>query len=109
MRPFKASDALTADLQRAYDYFLRGGQTSADRFIERYEATLRVIRAHPESYRVRPTGWRQQIIPRSSYAIFYREAPAFWLIGGVISLVRDPDSIQAELLIRELRGGEQSE
>jgi hypothetical protein len=41
-------------------------------------------------------------IPQSSYAIFYREAPAFWFLGGVVSTVQDPDLIQARLLIREV-------
>jgi plasmid stabilization system protein ParE len=102
MKPFKASGALPADLQHAFDYFLRGGERAASQFIERYEMALRVIGERPGSCRLRPTGWRQKLIMRSSFAIFYRETPEFWLIGGVVSLVRDPDTIQAELLIREL-------
>jgi len=35
------------------------------------------------------------------YSIFYRELEKCWLFGGVISTVRDPDFIQAKLLIRE--------
>jgi hypothetical protein len=36
------------------------------------------------------------------YSIFYREFPNFWLLGGVVSTVSDPDAIQARLLIREV-------
>jgi hypothetical protein len=41
-------------------------------------------------------------IPGSTYAIFYREAPQFWVLGGLISIVQDPDVIQARLLLLEL-------
>jgi hypothetical protein len=61
-----------------------------------------VILVNPQVCRVRPSGWRQMAIPQSSYAIFYREAPDFWFLGGVISTVQDPDWIQARLLIREV-------
>lgn len=37
----------------------------------------------------------------ASYSIFYKELPAVWLIGGIVSTLRDPDTIQAQLLIRE--------
>lgn len=103
MKSFKVSDALPADLQRAFDYFKQGGAPAADQFMERNDKALRAIQAHPEICRLRSTGWRLMPIPRSSYAIFYREAPAFWFVGGVVSTVQDPDVIQAQLLLREVR------
>ena len=35
------------------------------------------------------------------YSIFYREFERFWLFGGIVPTIQDPDSIQARLLIRE--------
>lgn len=103
MKPFKVADTYAADLQAAYDYFKRGGQKAADRFFARYKRTRKIIVTNPFVCRLRPTGWRQVIISGSTYAIFYRETPEFWFLGGVISTVQDPDVIQARLLIREIR------
>ena len=38
----------------------------------------------------------------SGFSIFYREYDDYWLLGGVISTLRDPDLIQARLLICEV-------
>ncbi len=103
MKPFKAATTYTADLQAAYDYFKQGGLLAADRFFARYARTRRTITENPLACRLRPNGWRQPTIPGSTYAIFYREAPDFWFLGGVISVVQDPDTIQAQLLLREVR------
>jgi len=102
MKPFKTAAPYVADLQRAHDYFRQGGPRAAEGFWERYNRALHVIMTTPQACRVRPSGWRQMAIPRSSYAIFYREAPTFWFLGAVISTVQDPDLIQARLLIREV-------
>ena len=103
MKSFKTADTYAADLQQAHDYFMQGGQATADRFVERYDRAMQTIKANPLVCRVRPTGWRQFPLPRSTYAIFYRETPEFGFLGGVISTVQDPDVIQARLLIREIR------
>ena len=73
---------------------------AAERFLVRYEEAMRVVQQHPEICRVRSSGWRQWPIPRSSYALFFREAPDFWLVAAVLSTVQDPDMIQAQFLIR---------
>ena len=38
----------------------------------------------------------------SNHSIFYKEFPDFWLVGGIYCTIRDPDVIQARLLIREI-------
>jgi plasmid stabilization system protein ParE len=102
MKPFKASEALASDLQEAYDYFKRGGPAAAERFSAAFERTLRTVCRHPEICRLRGSGWRHAPIPGSSYVLFYRESPSFWFVGAVISMLQDPDVIQAQLLIREI-------
>ncbi len=106
MKPFQASAAYATDLQLAYNYFKLGGPRAAERFWERYERAWASIRVQPESCRLRLSGWRQKAVPQSSYAIFYRETPAFWFLGGVLSTVQDPDLLQARLLIREVGAGD---
>jgi plasmid stabilization system protein ParE len=102
MKPFKTAATYAADLQQAYDYFGQGGPRAAERFWERYYRALQVLMMNPQACRLRPSGWRQMGVAQSSYAIFYREAPDFWFLGGVVSTVQDPDLIQARLLIREV-------
>jgi len=102
VKSLKVSPAVSADILMAYDYFMLGGQAAAERFLRRYEKARQMIERHPECCRLRPTGWRHLTIPRSSYAIFYRGAPPCWVAGAVISIVQDPDAIQAQLFIREV-------
>lgn len=101
MKPFKVGASYSADLQRAYAYHQRGGKIAAERFWQRYLRTRKIIQANPFVARPRPAGWRQLTIPGSDFAIFYREMPEFWFLAAVISMVQDPDVIQAQLLIRE--------
>jgi len=37
-----------------------------------------------------------------NYSIFYKELPFCWLLGGVVSTLRDPDAVQTHLLLREV-------
>lgn len=78
---------------------------AAERFLVRYEEAMRAVPQHPEICRVRSSGWRQLPIPRSSYALFFGEAPDFCLVAAVLSTVQDPDMIQAQLLTREIGEG----
>ncbi|AHF93514.1 hypothetical protein OPIT5_28240 [Opitutaceae bacterium TAV5] len=39
----------------------------------------------------------------TSYSVFYRELETMWLLGGILSTLRDPDMLQARLLIREVQ------
>jgi plasmid stabilization system protein ParE len=103
MKPFKTADTYAADLQCAYDYFKQGGPHAAERFFVRYTRARKIIQANPRACRLRQSVWRQLTIPGSTYAIFYREAPDFWFLGGVMSVVQDPDVIQARLLLLEIR------
>jgi hypothetical protein len=36
------------------------------------------------------------------YSIFYKELSICWLLGGLLPTVRDPDMLQARLLVREV-------
>lgn len=102
MKPFKEADGYSADLQSAYDYYKKYGVATAGRFLAAYEAAVAIVMSSPYASRARRNGWRQMVIHEyPNYSIFYREFDRFWLFGGVVSTVQDPDSIQAKLLIRE--------
>lgn len=103
MKPFREAAGYATDLQAAYDYYKTYSPGAAARFLVAHQAEIAVITAHPFVTHVRRHGWRQLPIRRHpGYAIFYQELPAFWLLGGVIPTMRDPDLILAKLLIREV-------
>ena len=106
MKPFKEAEGFAEDLQAAYDYYKTYGRRSAERFLAACEAAIKNIRYNPFVSHPRKHGWRQLVILRHpNYSIFYKELADCWLLGGVVSTIRDPDTIQARLLIREVQGG----
>jgi len=103
MKPLKEAGSCSTDLQAAYDYYKTYNPEAAERFLEAYSAAVKIISQTPEICRVRQHEWRQMVMRRyPGYSIFYKEFPDFWLIGGVLSTLRDPDMILANLLIREI-------
>lgn len=103
MKPFREADGYAADLQTAYDYYKNYSARAGARFIKAYLSEVAVITANPQVTHVRRHGWRQLAIRRHPrYAIFYKELSDFWLLGGVVPTMRDPDLILVKLLIREV-------
>jgi hypothetical protein len=75
----------------------------AEDFLQAYLAGIRLLEKNPRICRLRAHGWRQMVVRGfSSHSIFYKELPDFWLVGGIVCTIRDPDVIQARLLIREV-------
>jgi len=104
MKSFREAFGYASDLQAAYDNYKSYGRATALRFLAAYEDAMRIVQSSPYVCRARHHGWRQMVIHEYPvYSIFYREFDRFWLFGGVISTVQDPDVIQARLLIRETR------
>jgi len=103
MKPFKEAVGYAGDLQAAYDYYKAYSPLAARRFLADYAAAIQAITDHPQLCRLRRHGWRQMAIrSHPGYSIFYKELPSWWLFGGILSTLRDPDFIQAGLLIREV-------
>jgi plasmid stabilization system protein ParE len=103
-KKFREAEGYDADLQAAYDHYKAYGQSTADRFLAAFEEAVRIVRSSPYVCRPRPHGWRQMVIHQYPvYSVFYREFDRFWLLAGIIPTVQDPDSIQALLLIREVK------
>lgn len=103
MKSFREAEGYAADLQSAYDYYRTYSEGAAERFLTAYSRATKFIEQSPLACRLRRHGWRQMIIPgHPNFSIFYKELPFCWLYAGVIPAVRDPDVIQARLLIREI-------
>lgn len=104
MKPLREAAGYAEDLQAAYDYYKGYSVAAAGRFLAAYEAEVAILSAHPFICRERRHGWRQMPIRQHpGFSIFYKELPACWLLGGIISTLRDPDLIQVRLVIREAR------
>ena len=43
------------------------------------------------------------IFRSGTYVLYYREFDEYWLLAGIFHARRDPDWIQTQLLIREVR------
>ncbi|MEQ1920774.1 MAG: hypothetical protein ABL955_16405, partial [Elusimicrobiota bacterium] len=83
-------------------YYKVYGSPTAERFLAAYEKAESMLQHSPFICRPRRHGWRQMLIRgHPGYTIFYKELPSCWLMGAVASTARDPDAIQARLLIRE--------
>jgi len=103
MKLFREAEGYADDLQAAYDYYRTYSPSAAERFLTAYSRATKRIERNPLACRPRRHGWRQMIVPgHPNYSIFYKELPVCWLYAGVIPTVRDPDVIQARLLIREI-------
>jgi plasmid stabilization system protein ParE len=103
VKPFREAGGYADDLQAAYDYYKSYSARAATRFLSAYLKEVAVVTSNPLVTHVRRHGWRQLTIRRHPrYAIFYKELPGFWLLGGVIATMRDPDQILVKLLIREI-------
>ena len=103
MKPFKEAEGYARDLQAAYDHYRAYGPATAGKFLTAYEQAVAILQRSPFVCRVRRHGWRQMIIHQyPGYSIFYRELAFCWLLGGILSVARDPDVIQARLLVREI-------
>lgn len=103
MKPFKEAEGYAADLQAAYDYYRAYGLQTAERFLSAYEEATELLKRRPRICRPRQNEWRQMIIHEYPiYSIFYKELSFCWLLAGIIPTIRDPDLIQARLLLREV-------
>lgn len=107
MKSFKEAELYAGDLQSAYDYYKAYSPKTAERFLAAYERAESILQENPFICHPRRHGWRQMIVQDyPSYSIFYKELPFCWLLGGILPAVRDPDMIQARLLVREVSEGE---
>jgi hypothetical protein len=66
-------------------------------------ACVVLLETNPLAIHSRSHGWRVCIFRSGTYALYYREFDAYWLVAGIFHALRDPDWVQTQLLIREVR------
>lgn len=99
-------DVVEHDLPNIVAYHLPKSQAKAEAIVAEYDRIIALLRKNPQVYHARPHGWCVCLFRSGVYALYYREVPTCWLVAGVFHARRDPDWIQAQLVIREARDGE---
>ncbi|MGF1450419.1 MAG: type II toxin-antitoxin system RelE/ParE family toxin [Opitutales bacterium] len=108
MKPLRIARVVVGkDLPAILRYHGRFSPAKAAEILEESEAVVAHLQRFPESFPERGHGWRMYPFARSTYLLFYRELEHFWLVAGVLHSSRDPDSIQALLLTREVQAPEE--
>ena len=104
MKPLRIlDDVADRDLPGIVTYHLPQSRAKAEAIVAEYDRLIRVLRESPDIFRERPHGWRVGVFRAGYYLLYYREIENCWLVAGVFHARRDPDWIQAQLLIREVR------
>lgn len=68
-----------------------------------YDRLIVLLETNPLAFRSRPHGGRVGIFRSGTDVPSYRELDEYWLVAGISSARRDPDWIQTQRLIREVR------
>ena len=104
MKPLRIlDDVADRDLPGIVTYHLPQSRAKAEAIVAEYDRMVEVLRQSPELFRVRPHGWRVGVFRTGYYLLYYRELETCWLVAAVFHARRDPNWIQAQLLIREVR------
>jgi hypothetical protein len=104
MKPLRIlDDVADRDLPGIVTYHLPRSRGKAEAIVAEYDRFIDLLRQTPAMFRERPHGWRVAVFRSGSYSLYYREIETCWLVAGIFPARRDPDWIQAQLLIREVR------
>ncbi|MBI5768039.1 MAG: type II toxin-antitoxin system RelE/ParE family toxin [Verrucomicrobia bacterium] len=104
MKPLRIlDDVAERDLPGIVSYHLPQSRAKAEAIVAEYDRFIEQLRRTPAIFRERPHGWRVCVFRSGSYSLYFRELGSCWLVAGVFHARRDPDWIQARLLIREVR------
>jgi len=90
------------DLSEIVAYHQPRSPEKAIRIIAEYDRIIDRLSRNPRIARERGHGWRVLAFRQGTYLLYYRELESYWLVAGIFHAVRDPNWIQAQLLIREV-------
>ena len=90
------------DLPDIIAYHQPKSEAKAVRILAEYDRFVELINRNPEVAHTRGHGWKVIAVQSGPYLLYYRDFESFWLVAGVFHAMRDPDWIQAQLLIREI-------
>lgn len=104
MKPLRILDNVAdRDLPGIVAYHLPQSRAKAEAIVAEYDRAIDWLRQTPAMFRERPHGWRVCVFRSGSYLLYYREMENCWLVAAVFHARLDPDWIQAQLLMREVR------
>ena len=104
MKPLRVLDEVAErDLPEIVTYHLSRSREKAEAIVAEYDRFIALLRETPAMFHERPHGWRVGVFRSGRYSLYYRELEFCWLVAGVFPAQRDPDWIQTQLLIREVR------
>ncbi|MGA2051995.1 MAG: type II toxin-antitoxin system RelE/ParE family toxin [Opitutales bacterium] len=105
-KPLKVADRVAdLDIPAILRYHRERSPAKAVRLLAEYVRIIDAISKNPRVARLRKENWRVVAFRSGPYLLYYSEQESFWLVAGVFHAARDPDWIQAQLLIRELGPG----
>ena len=104
MKPLRIlDDVADRDVPGIVAYHLPQSRAKAEAIVAEYDRLIELLRDNPRIFRNRAHGWRVGVFRAGYYLPYYRELETCWLVAGIFHARRDPDWIQAQLLIREVR------
>ena len=106
MKPLRIlDDVAERDLPGIVTFHLSQSRRKAEAIVAEYDGFIGLLRQTPALFHERAHGWRVCVFRSGHYSLYYREIETCWLVAGIFPARRDPDWIQAQLLIREVREG----
>ena len=91
------------DISSILAYHVPRSGAKAAAILAEEDRLIVLLETNPLAFRSRPHGWRVCIFRSVTYVLYYREFDEYWLLAGIFHARRDPDWIQTQLLIREVR------
>lgn len=101
-KPLRIADAVVdRDVPSIAAYHRAKSEDKARRILAEYDRIIALLAFNPLILAERSHGWRVYPFHAGAYLLYYKELDALWLVAGIFHALRDPDWIQAQLVIRE--------
>ena len=85
------------DIQTAFNRYEEYQSGRGEVFLRQLEAALALLRQHPEIAPVYEDRYRRMLMRDFPYGIFYEAQPTRIIIGAIMDLRQDPETIRRKL------------
>jgi plasmid stabilization system protein ParE len=86
------------DIQSAFNRYEEFQAGRGEMFIRHLDAALTLVRQHPELAPVYGGRYRRMLIRNFPFGIFYEVMPKRNVVGAILDLRQDPETIRRKLL-----------
>jgi plasmid stabilization system protein ParE len=86
------------DIQTAFNRYEEFQAGRGEVFLQHLDAALTLVRQHPEIAQVYGGRYRRLLIRNFPYGIFYEVQPKRIVVGAIMDLRQDPETIRRKLL-----------